>query len=104
MTLDDAAAICHPAKLATPPTPEAAAQAILREMAGSVHTKIANMLRVCADALPMHDDPIGLCARNSERLMLSLTNSDPRWPEGLTATDVNLAAGAFANAAKALAE
>ncbi len=104
MTLEDAAAICHPAKPVALPTPVEAAQALLRDMAGSVHAKIANMLRVCADALPMHDDPIGLCARNSERLMLSLTNRDPKWPEGLTATDINLAAGAFANAAKALAE
>lgn len=83
-----------------------AAQHVLMSEAASAHAKLANMLRVCADALPTHPEPIMLCARNADRLWQAMLAADKdgytRKPDDPLAADIHLASLAFERAAEAL--
>lgn len=82
------------------------AQHILMSEAASAHAKLANMLRVCADALPGHPEPIMLCACNADRLWQAMLAADQdgytRKADDPLAADIHLASMAFERAADAL--
>lgn len=80
------------------------AAAILNEEADrdGQHARLSDMLRVNALALAAHPSPRELLSRNYQRLMESMQGDSARWPAGMTATDVHLAAQACWNAAAAL--
>ena len=89
--------------IVTPPqfvTPIARARDHLLASAEKLEPRIANMLRVCADALHQHPEPIKLCERNCDRLFLSFDGEqDDNAPP---AVDRHLAALAFERAASYL--
>ena len=99
MTLDEAYTITAPPK---PATALDRAAAELRATAETIgHAKLANMLRVCADALSEHPEPLLLCINNHGRLWLAVEKADT-FPDGPTATEIHLAALAFDRAANML--
>lgn len=82
----------------------AAARELEREAAAThQHEKLANMLRVCAAALPKHPTPALLCERNQDRLNEEcMGDRCERWPPGMQAVAVVGAAEAFGAAARIL--
>lgn len=80
------------------------ATAILNEEADrdGQHARLSDMLRVNAAALAAHPTPRDLLSRNYQRLMESMQGDSSRWPAGMTAPDIHLAAQAFWRAASAL--
>lgn len=79
---------------------------LLTESATLGHDKLANMLRVCAEALPQHPEPIALCSNNAGRLWAAMLAADQ--PDAViapgrpNAAEIHLASLAFDRAADAL--
>ena len=83
------------------------AQHILMTEAASLdHDKLANMLRVCADALPVHPEPQALCRNNAGRLWAAMLAADKPdaviKPGAPDAMQIHMASLAFDRAADAL--
>lgn len=100
--MDIAAAYDITAPLDAPTRRMFAAQAELLTTADTIgHVKLANMLKVCAEALPTHPDPIVLCVNNHGRLWFAIEKAADV-PDGPTATEIHIAALAFDAAANLL--
>lgn len=109
MNLSEAASLVYDEPTAARITAAAAmerAQHVLMTEAASTHPKLANMLKVCADALPQHPEPLMLCARNADRLWQAMLAADRPdhvvKPDDPKAPEIHLASKAFDAAADAL--